>query len=439
MSGQPIQSSEEAIDLYPYWVAVKKRWRSITLFFIITVAITTAITFLMPKVYRVNAIISLGRIGEKDRIGQVANLADIQQIISSGNFTKKIVSSLKMNSDTDIKNITNNLTMESKPDSENVVIKYETAKPDQGIKIIQQVIDEITQKYNHRVNIHQKSKEAEIEKLAETLKTTAFNAEKIDLEISDANNEIQKLTKIFQVNLAVKTNEKASVSEQINRLKERIKTTTVTHDKLVEMSAVLENKMKEPAPEKTKDPGQDQKEKALSSIILSNNQQQQNINLLNVNYDRIKEYEVQINEWQDQTDKLSTKLITLEEQLKGITIESDFSINTAKAKIQNLKLQKEKALPIEIGKINDEIALMRAQKEMIEGIQVIAPPDYLNIPIKPQKRVIVMGAGGLAILIGLFLSLFLEWLQENRNLESAKSANKLSPFSIASQSSKEVI
>ena len=57
-----ITRNDDEIDLYPYWLAIRKRWKMIFTFVLIAVIVAGVATRYLPKVYRVNALISLGRV-----------------------------------------------------------------------------------------------------------------------------------------------------------------------------------------------------------------------------------------------------------------------------------------------------------------------------------------------------------------------------------------
>jgi len=45
--------NKEEINLYDYWLVIKKNFRFIIILFIVTVLISMVVSFSMPKIYRV--------------------------------------------------------------------------------------------------------------------------------------------------------------------------------------------------------------------------------------------------------------------------------------------------------------------------------------------------------------------------------------------------
>ncbi len=124
----------------------------------------------------------------------------------------------------------------------------------------------------------------------------------------------------------------------------------------------------------------------------------------------------------------SPQLKALKEQLKAINtqlarIENSAglsaipSLETAPEKISNytkifIKVKGLQAKYETLLKLYEQ-ARLDEQKERIY-VEIIDPPSLPDLPVKPKKKLIVAVAGVSSLFLGMFLALFLEWLEETK-------------------------
>ncbi|MFA5865488.1 MAG: Wzz/FepE/Etk N-terminal domain-containing protein [Phycisphaerae bacterium] len=408
------QFHEDEIDLYRYWMIIRKRWKLIFVLFLVSVASSVAVSFYLPKIYRVTATINMGRIEVGDRTVPVINFADIQQIVSSESLLKKILSSLPVDASKKTSDLAFRISVENNTNSENVLLKLDTSDPERGKKVLTRIISEIQEKYNHRAENYRQLKDAEINKLKETINKIQFQDDKIDLSIQRRTQEIEKKEKTAQIDINLLNNEKDNITNQIKYLKEQNKSIEVSRDKLLQILPNMEQNTRQLLKEKNELAKSINKEGIMTSILYASNLQQ-SINFLTLDYERLKEYEVEINKNKAQAEKLSTQLKNQDEKLKNLLLIRDSDIKSIRRTLQELKGQKEKEIQSEIGKVNTDIAGLQARKNMIEDIEIFSPPDYFATPVKSNNKLMVIGAGLISIFVGIFLAFFLEWQKDNES------------------------
>jgi len=418
MDVQGKELDEQEIDLYQYWLIIEKRWKLILGFVLIAVIAASVFLKFQPKIYCVTTMINQGRIATintgGDRGVPIASPADIQQLIGSGSFAKPILRSLKMDESLYESSLLKNVTTEIKDNSEYILIKYETAKPEEGKKILGKLIQELQTVLNKRITSYQNFQETEMAKVREASKLLEYEIEKCKIEIKTLTDQIESKNRLARINSAIFVNEKNGLKDQIDRLNSRIKTIRVLKEKLVSISSTLEQNTQDLIKGKSSLLQNAGKDGVIASILFSNNLQQ-NINSLNYGYERIKKYEIEANDCEDQILQLKNQMISLDEKIKEVLTKTELETQELKGKIQENQLKIAKIIPAEIGKMKSEIDALEVRKNMIEGISTIADPDYVNIPVKPQKRPIVLAAGAVAFFAGILVAFFLEWRRANRN------------------------
>ena len=71
----------EEVDLYEYWLTLRRRWPTIGLVFVLALLAAAAASALMPRVYRVTAAISPGRLGVSST-GQVIRVVPPEDLVA---------------------------------------------------------------------------------------------------------------------------------------------------------------------------------------------------------------------------------------------------------------------------------------------------------------------------------------------------------------------
>jgi capsular polysaccharide biosynthesis protein len=414
MSDRETQNYGDEIDLFQYWLVLQNHWKMILAITLSAMVIAAGASFYIPKVFLVTTTINIGRIYQNgDRITTVANMTDIQQVINTGSNAKSIVKALKLDGLEYNSALGGNITSEAKENAENILIKYETTDPKLGIKILDALVTSLQGTFNNRAIYFQNMKESEIQIKKAAIQTLEAKRQAKELQIQELTQQLSQKEKLSQVRINILNHEKISVLEQISRLKERIDTVSGIMTKLSHMSSTLEQNTQDLLKGKNELTKMVTKEGILPSILFSNNIQQ-NISFLSLDYERVKGYEVEINDCRKQIDQFKIQMTNLDENIKEVKINYDLEIAKMKSDIQALLLQKDKEMPAEIEKVKGEIASLGSLKLMIEGIKVVSPPDYHDQPIKPRRSMIVSATGLVAFIGGIVIAFLWNWQQVNK-------------------------
>ncbi|NLE30313.1 MAG: hypothetical protein GX629_11660, partial [Phycisphaerae bacterium] len=177
---------EDEIDLYPYWMAIKKRWLMIVFLTLAGVAGGYIATRYMTRIYRANALISLGRIESGGRVATVASLADINQMIESGSLQKKIAESFKAKYPQETISgsaLRNNLSAQASDKSEYIALKFDFANPELGVRVLNKFIQELQNTFDRRTENARKSVAAEIARKKNEIGNIEFQKGKLELKL----------------------------------------------------------------------------------------------------------------------------------------------------------------------------------------------------------------------------------------------------------------
>jgi uncharacterized protein involved in exopolysaccharide biosynthesis len=405
-------SQEDEIDLYPYWMAIKKRWIMIISLVLITVIGAYVFTRHMPRIYRIDALINPGRAIDSDgRPTTVANLADINQMISSGSLQKKIVKPFikSQNSEASFNELSllNNLTAQTNDRGEYISLNFESSNPEQGIKILKQVILEIQSTFNPRVENFHKLATAEIENKRNGIADIEFQEGKIDLNIKQLKKNIERKKELTQSEIRVLTDQKSAIANKIKTYQQRIESLAQAKKQLNVFADSLEQNTRELMKGKTELSKTSGNDNTLALLLFSNNIQE-NINSLSRNKAKIYDFEMEANDAQRNIDTLNHKLAETEGKIKKAKLKSDAKIDQINVDIQTRLLDLNKRLPAEIAKIQSDIQGLEARRSMTEEIQVISEPDYINQPIQSKRDATIAIAVLSAFLIGILGAILME-------------------------------
>jgi hypothetical protein len=392
--------NDDEIDLSVYWQAIVRRWKLISVLVLASIVVASIAVQYLPKIYRINAIISLGRVDGKP----LANLDDISQMMSSGNLVKKVTTTLHLDERVVGTALESGISAQSKKDSEYVFLEYDTADPNMGIQILDQLISEIQKAYHSRTENYRKSKEAAIDRLKEEITAFEYQKGKAEIKINQLKTQVSQRKQLALINDQTLKKQKVGIADQIKNYQQRIAAITDAKNQLNSLSSTLEQNTQDLLKGKTVFAQTTTGEGVLASLLFSNNLQQ-NITAMNQNKGQLADYDMAINDARKAMDNLTVEQAIVDGAIKKIQLQAEMEIDKLKSSITETELEIKKSLPSEIGKIKNDIQGLEAAKAMIEDITVIAQPDYLNKPVKPKKRMIVTGSAGLALFFGLILAI----------------------------------
>jgi uncharacterized protein involved in exopolysaccharide biosynthesis len=356
---QKLGQDPDEINLMQYFEVIYKRKFLIIAIFLIAVIATAIISFRMPPVYRVMALVSPGWI-DTDSSGRaiyVDSAENIKSLIEGDAFGAKIRKALKLDPllyphlEFDVKLARN---------TEALSVSYDTKDPAEGKAIVGELLKQLTEYYSGRTDTRSKSIDTSI-------------------EILKHQNESNQNRKIRIVN------EKKKIMSDMELLRDKEKLLKVTEKYLTNQLKGVEENTKTIMQERSEMLKKGEKVDSVALLLYSNTVQQ------NISYiDRLNS-DLERN----RLDQESTKnaLSRAEIELKNKDTESkdvDTDIMTNLDKIRNLELDKVR----------------------IEGFKIIQEPVSSIRPVKPNKKMNIAIAGVTSIFLGIFLAFFLEFIKK---------------------------
>ena len=82
-------------------------------------------------------------------------------------------------------------------------------------------------------------------------------------------------------------------------------------------------------------------------------------------------------------------------------------MDNLKITIEDLKLKRDKELPMKEKSLDKKIETLRAKLAAIQPLEVLTPPTSSIEPVKPKKKLIL----ALALVLGFFVAIFLAFVK----------------------------
>jgi hypothetical protein len=402
--GRMYTVSDDEIDLSRFWVIFRRRWKMIVGVSLLACVVAYIGSGFLKKRYAVSSIISLGRIegGIDGKYLSLATVSDVQQAIQSPSTINGICKTMNLELKDFAASIRDGIAIEGKDGGEKAVLVYKTSEPEKGISILEQLITETKRAYNSRAEIMLASKDMEIKKLNKSLTEQKSRKEIILLEINQLESQVLRYEKKYQVDINVQTNELENIRSQRTYFQVQEKNLIENRNKLMAFGRELEDKFRKPLPKKP-EKNIAEKNDTISGFI-QDTTQLQIMNLLTLNYQREKNLDEEILRIRERIYDLDLREKNLKESLKDRESIHNYEMKELKINQDKLLLRRDKEIPASIEYIQNEIAKQKTQKALIEPLQVINRPDYLDIPIGTRRLTYVMIAGVMSLILtfGIF-------------------------------------
>jgi len=393
---------DEEIELMDYLVVLwKRKWLIIvgTFICIITAGV---VAFKMSKIYEVSTFINVGR--TEGRFVEEGSI--ISEKINSISLRKEIAHKLSLS----LKEISGEEFFKVSPKGNKntltVEIRRETAKPDQAIKILEIVNENIIQSHH-----------SEIEKARKTLlDKIAINESKIAV----TQTQIEALKKEISEKIAINKDKIKDTESQIETLKKEISDKIAINEKRIEIKQqkqkVLEKQLAEIEEEiRTLEQLRDNiikrelKEVDVVGMVAYFNDLQARFNsAYSTRSQIIDEIPSQIQSYRADIASLEARLINLGEL--PFKIESyNEDIAALEARLIDLD-----GLPLGIESYKESAVILQAKLDEIRETEIIDPPHSSYYPVKPQKKRILAIAAVLGFIVCVFLAFLFEYTEKYR-------------------------
>ena len=143
----------------------------------------------------------------------------------------------------------------------------------------------------------------------------------------------------------------------------------------------------------------------LSSMIYTNTIQQ-NINYLNSLRGSTNDINNQIYEQNAEIQSFENTIKDLKAQKESVKKQTKYKIDNLESKIKDLESEK--------GYTVQEIEVMQFQRNSIQNLQILQPPESSSHPIRPREKLNVVLGAVLGLFFTIFLSFFLKYISKHK-------------------------
>lgn len=366
------ENTIELIDLLR--VLWKWKWMIILATFVCMVA-AGAFSIMMPKIYEAYmtiepAIISVDKSGRYIYLGTPQN---IEEKIRKGVYNKRIKKELKI--DSSKMKLGFKVDRQKSADLIKVTSEWEEDKIDLGLNVLRQLASFLSEGYEKI--IEQKKGDYDKQVLMEQNKIREIKTQRkdIDKQITLKFNDIQEKRsqiRFQQSSLKITRQREKELMQEIKKVKDNTEKIVRERDILLKSGNF----------------------KYDISLLLYSTTIQQNV----VYFNRLND---QINDLKTKKEKIGTEVEKLNKEIDDINTE-----------IERLNLEKTEGLQTKIDDSKAKIDRLALEKGLIENVKIIQAPEASLRPIKPKKKLNVILACVIGLIISIILAFFLEYLQK---------------------------
>jgi outer membrane murein-binding lipoprotein Lpp len=415
--GEPqIHTESEEIDLYAYWLALKKRRKLIGAIVVVAVSLAVIGSVALPKTYKVTASITQGRLFWSADTGTFVDLAsrdDIVDLINKGVLNKKIIASLSLDEKKYARKLNNGIQATASPGGKLIYLTFVTDEPNEGKLILSEFIRILKDTYNSRAENFRAGITADVQKEEQDVKLFEVESETVAVDMQDIERQVEMVKKTTEIGIATKTQERDSSKEQVTYFQEGIAALRATKERLGRTLEMMEKNTHDLLDGKTEFVKTPEAGKEIAYLLFANNLQV-NLAAVNSGYELLKACDSDINDYQQKISKLTAQIKTLDEDIKQLNIDKESSLKRLSQDKEKLVLTKNEGLPAKIKQAQSSISRLQLKKEMVEEITPVAVPDYLNLPAESKTKLYIAAATALSMLGAILIVFFLEWEDINR-------------------------
>ena len=369
----------ELIDILN--VIWKRKWLIIlpTLFCVIAAGV---ISFLLPKKWEVDAIIQPSRLFVQNQQGEfqevvVTNPNQIAGQINEDSYDRLIAAELNV----DLTKFPQ-LKAQTLRNTNLVRVSIREEDVQMGKSVLLSLFKHLKIELDKKVDVEMKGIDTKITENENLIKLKELN-------IKDALNEI-KLEEI----------EKNKIRQEILSSENKLKISEEREKNILEEMKTVKQRIDEIEAQQKEALAQKKEESEAISLLLYSNEVQNNFRYFNI-----------------LDEKLSNEKI-IRENLDLSIKERKESIKISDTQIEKLKIGIDK-IKNEMDNTKNDISLLRERKGQIDYAQLIKEPTSSLYPVSPRKKLNVVIAGILGLMIFTMLAFFIEYIKKHKE-ESGK-------------------
>lgn len=372
-----MEEYEDEIELMDYLNVIwKKKWLIIlpTLFCVIIVGI---ISFSLPHIWEVDAVIQPSKFFVQTEGGQfqevlVASPKQIAGQINQQSYSPLIAAQLNL----DIR-VFPKLKAENLRDTNLVRVSVRENDAEKAKLILSSL-------FNHLKTVMDKKIDVEIKGIDTRIETQENSIKHNELTIKDKLNEI----KLKQIEKNMKSQEILSAVNKVKISEDRGKSILNELKTVKERINEIEKQQKNAFAEK--------KEGAEAlGLLLYSNEIQNNLRYYNTLDEKLSSEKIT-------QENLDLQIKSGKEEIRKL----DTQIGNVKTEIDKIKNTTEN--------IKNEISLLSERKGRIDYAQLIKEPTSSLYPVSPRKKLNILIAGILSLMIFTILAFFLEYIRKNK-------------------------
>jgi len=445
-----MEEYEDEIELMDYLNVIwKKKWLIIlpTLFCVIIVGI---ISFRLPHIWEVDAIIQPSKFFVQTEGGQfeevlVVSPKQIAGQIGQQSYSPLIAAELNM----DIKKFPK-LKAENLRDTNLVRVSVREEDTEKAKLILSSLFNHLKTDMDRKIDVEIKGIDTRIEAQENSIKQNEIAIKDIEnqialkrLQIKDRENEIktqgneikkkQNNIQLKDYEIQSKKIEKNRIEKEIESYQNKLKISEERVKSIINEMKAVKERIDELEKQQRKALAEKKKEGNAVSLLLYSNEVQQNFRYYNTleeklsnekitqenlnlaildKKEELKQYDNQVSQINTQKDIINNEIDNIKTKIAVIKTEIEKiknQIGTSKNEIEKIKNTN--------NVLRSDIRLLENEKGRIDFAQLIKEPTSSLYPVSPRKKLNVLIAGILSLMIFTILAFFLEYIRKNKAKE----------------------
>jgi len=405
MQQQHEENELEGIDLMEYvYIAWKHRWQIIIPTFVLAV-LAGIVSFLLPKVWEVDAIIIPSKFLTQNEAGEFKQVLVVQpkQVagqITQGSYNSLIAAELNIEERNFPKVKAENLR-----DTDLVRISIKQQDHEKGKEILFALYNHLKSDFDKKIDVEIKSIDTEIEKKRNAILDNENEINTWENEIKKKNNDI----KLKDLDIESRKIEKDKINKEIDSEKNKLKIAEERITEIQEEMKSVKTRIDELDKQQRQSLAEKKEETEALALLLYSNEVQRNMQYYDTLNEKISSERLNIENLNYSIHSKEQALRQIDNQVSQIQTTGD----TIKAEIDTINNEIRK-LKNTISNLNYDITLSEDKKNRIDYTRLVKNPTSSFGPIAPKKKMIVLTAGFLGFCLSLCGVLFRENLRKRK-------------------------
>ncbi|MFZ2054332.1 MAG: Wzz/FepE/Etk N-terminal domain-containing protein [Candidatus Aminicenantales bacterium] len=400
----------------------KRKWLIIIPTFF-CVVIAAAVSFLLPKVWEVDAVMLPSKFFVQTDQGEFAEVVvtDPKQIagqINQKSYNSLIASELNL----DIRKFPR-LSAENLRDTKLVRIVIRDEDIARAKSILQSLFNHLKKELDSKIEVETKDLDTQITLKENSIRDMENEIKTKENEIKKKNNEI----KLKDLAIQSKEIEKDRIKQEIESDQNKLKISEQRVESIMEEMKSVKGRIDELDKQLNKVISEKKEGSEAVSLLLYSNEIQQNLRYYNTLDEKLSIEKVTQENLRLSSKENGEKIRQTDNQISQMNTEKQIimtEISTIMNETENIKNK--------INTTQSEIRLLGDKKSRIDYAQLVKEPTSSLYPVSPRKKMNVLIACVLGVFVFTILAFFLEYIEKqkiknNKKLEVIKEKNENSP------------